>query len=175
MTKKQPNTKWTFRCGHTGQLPKSFGETNKFVLWVKSKYHSAGGEWTCRRCHNKRNRKYKRKPVVGDLARIKSRLQAANCVAKAKNYEPPKITPERAIGLWALQNGCCAACGTGISLEKSKFGSNLDHDHESGEVRGFVCHNCNLAEGLLKNYSGQRFDSFCAYRQKWVVNLPAFL
>lgn len=174
-TKKQPSGQWTFRCGHAGQLPKSFEETNKFALWAKNKYLTMGGEWVCRRCHNKRNKKYKRKRDIGVLARIKLRLQATSCASKAKKYEPPRITPEKAVGLWVLQNGCCASCGTGISLEKSKFGSNLDHDHVTGEVRGFVCHPCNIAEGLLKNFSEERFDRFCAYRQKWITGLPTFL
>lgn len=37
----------------------------------------------------------------------------------------------------------CEACGTFERL-------NVDHDHETGKVRGILCHWCNTAEGQLK-------------------------
>jgi hypothetical protein len=42
--------------------------------------------------------------------------------------------------LFELQDGRCGICGVVARLE-------LDHDHESGFVRGFLCTTCNHTEG----------------------------
>jgi hypothetical protein len=46
------------------------------------------------------------------------------------------------------QNGHCAICGNGTNGNKKNFC--VDHDHETGKVRGLLCHNCNVSVGLMK-------------------------
>jgi hypothetical protein len=47
------------------------------------------------------------------------------------------------------QNGKCEICGlTPIENKKSLA---VDHDHNSGRVRGLLCNNCNVAVGFLKD------------------------
>lgn len=43
------------------------------------------------------------------------------------------------------QGGVCGICG-GTTKGKSL---SVDHNHETGEVRGLLCHRCNTALGLL--------------------------
>ena len=38
----------------------------------------------------------------------------------------------------------CEACGGNNKIS-------FDHDHQTGEHRGWLCHNCNTALGLLKD------------------------
>lgn len=40
----------------------------------------------------------------------------------------------------------CAVC-----KETPSDGLRVDHDHETGAVRGLLCRNCNVALGLLKD------------------------
>ena len=46
-----------------------------------------------------------------------------------------------------VQDGVCAICRR--PGEQSYKGLHIDHDHESGRVRGLLCHRCNMALGLL--------------------------
>ena len=62
------------------------------------------------------------------------------------------ITPEEYDQMLESQQGCCAACKTdqpGNSKHDRYFV--VDHCHETGKVRGLLCHQCNTALGLLKD------------------------
>ena len=45
------------------------------------------------------------------------------------------------------QGGKCACCGCDESKQKRKF--SVDHEHDTGKVRGLLCTNCNTAIGKL--------------------------
>lgn len=51
--------------------------------------------------------------------------------------------------LLKIQNNKCAICN--IHENDLKEGLCVDHCHESGKVRGLLCHNCNHALGKLKD------------------------
>ena len=54
------------------------------------------------------------------------------------------ITEEEMDQLWYEQGGCCAICGEQLENDAC---THLDHDHETGKVRGFLCakHNVGLS------------------------------
>jgi hypothetical protein len=49
------------------------------------------------------------------------------------------------------QNGACAICGCTDTGSKRTASLNIDHCHETGEVRGLLCHSCNLVLGHAKD------------------------
>ena len=68
-----------------------------------------------------------------------------NSTQKFKSYG---ITEGQFIELLEQQNGACAICG---SREWGGFWGkpHIDHDHQTGEVRGILCLNCNRGIGML--------------------------
>lgn len=78
------------------------------------------------------------------------------------------ITPEEYEALVEKQKGLCAICNeSGLSRSgggRAKKSSPLfvDHDHVTEEVRGLLCHKCNVAIGLMLD-DPQRLERAAAY------------
>ena len=54
--------------------------------------------------------------------------------------------------LYDEQNGVCAICG-GIQTGRGRAKNTLavDHNHETGAIRGLLCTNCNTGIGNLRD------------------------
>ena len=57
------------------------------------------------------------------------------------------LTTEEFSDMIVEQNSMCKICGDGFD-ETNK--PQIDHNHETGKVRGLLCRNCNTSLGLLK-------------------------
>ena len=62
------------------------------------------------------------------------------------------ITPEDYDRRLSQQRGGCAVCGRAPKTGKSLH---IDHDHETGYVRGLLCFKCNAALGQLGDDLGR--------------------
>ncbi|APU03171.1 endonuclease VII [Ralstonia phage phiAp1] len=51
------------------------------------------------------------------------------------------------------QGGLCPLCGEVIDLTKPREGV-IDHDHDTGEIRGVLHRSCNSGEGKIANAAG---------------------
>ncbi len=60
------------------------------------------------------------------------------------------VTPEQFQVLHAAQSGRCAVCRSSTPGRK-KANFHVDHDHETGKVRGLLCGDCNTGLGLFKD------------------------
>lgn len=74
----------------------------------------------------------------------------------------PKLTRTEYKELLEDQNYVCAICFGDEPIEK-KF--SVDHDHDSGEIRGLLCTRCNLGLGLFKD-SIETLESATEYLMK---------
>lgn len=87
-----------------------------------------------RRCHNPRN--YNGLEYTDAQRNYKLKLTYG-------------ISLEEYNQLFTDQEGCCAIC----RIPQSELRQNLhvDHNHDTNEIRGLLCQNCNFALGLLKD------------------------
>lgn len=60
------------------------------------------------------------------------------------------------------QDGKCAICK---SPDFAPRGPNVDHDHETGEIRGLLCMKCNVGIGMFAD-STEVMESAIAYLRK---------
>jgi len=71
-----------------------------------------------------------------------------NWVESNRRLKRRGITQKIYDELYEAQRGCCAICNE----PEEKFSwLCIDHDHESGRIRGLLCPNCNRGIGLLKD------------------------
>ena len=62
------------------------------------------------------------------------------------------------------QKGCCAICGLHELEHNGKL--HVDHNHETGKVRGLLCTRCNTALGKFKE-SPTILESAVKYLERW--------
>jgi hypothetical protein len=75
------------------------------------------------------------------------------------------LTEDEFVSLLDSQGGVCASCGTS-DWAKCRYGiPAVDHDHQTGRVRGILCDACNKAAGLLGD-NPERAASLAAYLKK---------
>lgn len=86
---------------------------------------------------------HKRRP---DLARAAGRRWEAKNPSYYRDHHLKAhygLTEEDVDAMRAEQGGLCAVC-------REDSATDIDHDHETGAVRGLVCPNCNLMLGNAK-------------------------
>ena len=83
----------------------------------------------------------------GNRERINAERKASGSYSKQTKATYLKfyygMTPGQELNLRNTQKGLCAICSQEKPLR-------IDHCHVKGNVRGLLCHNCNVALGLLK-------------------------
>ncbi len=68
------------------------------------------------------------------------------------NLKKYGITPETYQELFNLQEGKCAICfSSEVSVARRSYNLFVDHDHETGKVRGLLCHHCNTGLGHFRD------------------------
>ncbi|MDE2103147.1 MAG: endonuclease VII domain-containing protein [Patescibacteria group bacterium] len=82
---------------------------------------------------------------------------------KARRAAKYGFSPEAQDALFAAQGNKCGCCGTGLAGGR---GWNLDHDHETGRVRSFLCHACNTGLGAFKD-DPARLEGAAAYLRRY--------
>ena len=66
--------------------------------------------------------------------------------------------------IWKSQGYLCAICKRPRLPEEKAFC--LDHNHETGELRGILCHKCNMGLGYFKE-STDSLRHALEYLEKW--------
>jgi hypothetical protein len=103
--------------------------------------------------YNRNYRKDHKRPVLPETSRD-FHLRRAYGISLAE-YE----------SMLEQQGGVCLICGCS-SLDR-RF--HVDHNHETGKIRGLLCHNCNVAIGLISD-NPTVADRMAAYLRGGVKN-----
>jgi hypothetical protein len=105
--------------------------------FVKRANRPNGFQAYCKECHNKKMRLKDNKEYMRNFDLKKSYGITINDYNKMFNE----------------QYGCCAICKIHILELGQKIKKHLcvDHNHETGQVRGLLCDKCNRGIGLLQD------------------------
>lgn len=121
------------RCG----VVKPIGE------FYKSKAHWHGHSYACRDCvANKHKTKYRADPVFR-----KTVIKRATDRNRLSKYG---VSPEEFQARLLTQGGGCAICNKKLDESTRGLIGHVDHNHDTGKVRGILCSNCNTGLGVFK-------------------------
>jgi hypothetical protein len=123
------------------------------------------GEWLCKACSKTRTVQYKRDHPEYNREQIKlyrqrypEKVKQLRAAEGKRNINTRRtwrlkavynLTPEQFDAMLAAQGGCCAICRAAEPGGRRVGTWCVDHDHETGAVRGLLCARCNRALGLF--------------------------
>ncbi len=114
----------------------------------------------CRKCQNINSeiKRKKERSLEKDNIKVTHNIRSIKAVRQDFNHKSRKdglnidysfITLDWYLTLLENQNGCCGICKKSIEeLDRKLF---IDHCHDTGEIRGLLCHNCNIGLGAFKD------------------------
>lgn len=76
------------------------------------------------------------------------------------------ITAREYLQRKANQDNKCAICGSTCKLH-------LDHNHDTNQLRDFICSPCNLTLGKIEKYGVDWVMKLLAYIDRWSANVPS--
>lgn len=97
-------------------------------------------------------------PKIRENRKSKPELHAISSLVKLY-----KVSREFATDLYLRSMQHCEACGDKWVAGDRRFC--VDHDHDTGVVRGILCHNCNTSLGKLRE-STAKLLALAAYNEK---------
>lgn len=107
------------------------------------------GYYYCRKCHRPMAKEYREKHREEVNQWLKNHYKANKELYRLKAmFKAHGVTVEWYEAKLKSQGGKCAICGSRDPKGKGTAFC-VDHDHESGKVRGLLCNSCNLAIGHL--------------------------
>jgi hypothetical protein len=110
----------------------------------------------------------KTKAYYNEWQRNFRRTEAGRRHVRAMNLKKYGLTPEMYDTKLADQGGVCAACGL-AERAKNQHGIvslAVDHDHDTGQIRGLLCMACNRALGMLGDCY-ERVLNLAIYRERF--------
>jgi hypothetical protein len=79
--------------------------------------------------------------------KYRERVKAENAAWAKSHPEQRAVSQWHVVGVVPKRPSVCDLCGK----PPGKHALHLDHDHITGEFRGWLCHNCNTGIGKLRD------------------------
>lgn len=144
------------------------GLTKSVQEFPRAKNGKNGLNSRCRGCMNAWKRENRRKNP--DRHRASDKAYYERNKDKARNYYLQKnygISREEYDRLSQEQGGACAICGEMPAGRGKASTLHVDHDHETGAVRGLLCTNCNNGLGQFRD-DPERMRGAARYIEKFL-------
>jgi len=137
-----------------GPKAKSFCEKHQ-----ANKVYDSQKRYRCKQCINERHRRYMKSYRVTKKDLIEKRNQVwmklnASQLRDKQLQRDFGINIEQYQEMLIAQGGVCAICGKGETslTRKGKVrGLAVDHDHQTGQIRGLLCSRCNQVLGRVED------------------------
>ena len=118
----------------------------------------------CKECSNKKTKEQYKKHRRKRLAYAREyNLEHPNINRQSKLQNKYGLSIDKYNQMFINQLGCCFICGTHSSKFKRRLA--VDHDHETGEVRGLLCPRCNKNLGVLEGWALTYQEKILLYLQ----------
>lgn len=161
------------RC-HTAKPLSEFNKNKLGKSGLSSRCRECGRklcrDWYERNKETERQKSRRRMRIRGPLDRQRAKEWAAANPERARYHSRKKLfrtkynmTIEEHDALFASQGFACGACGS--AGPNSKKGWSTDHCHDTGIVRGILCHHCNVGLGHAKD-SVETMKKWIAYIER---------
>lgn len=127
------------------------GEAKPAESFYRNAREPDGRHAWCKVCHAASSRKRYLADPERFRAEQRQRDQATQPQRRAKQLaQRYGLTLEQYEALWQRQDGRCAVCRRELVEGAGRTRATcVDHDHDTGAVRGLLCQTCNRALGLL--------------------------
>ncbi len=135
-----------------------------------SKERALPGLRHCQRCEDSQQKHRDRKKILGHCARhldrqaIEGKTLCAECCETVKNDRLKRaygLTTAAKTAMVEAQSGVCAICKGDFACKAC-----VDHNHDTGKVRGILCNQCNRVLGMMKE-DAQALRSAADYLDFW--------
>lgn len=123
------------------------GDVLKLECFYSNPGQKTGYSSVCKKCHSKAGKEYRKRPEVIKKNKKKSKEWYENNKEKIKDWELQNkygITIEQYNIMIKSQDNKCIIC----EKEDKLF---VDHNHDTGKVRGLLCHFCNAGLGCFRD------------------------
>jgi hypothetical protein len=145
-------------------------------------FSKSGQKWAnglmskCKQCHSDKRKRGNLTIEEVQRLREESRIDYKQSKQRHVRYAVDNYTKKmygislsRKAELIKQQKESCTICGT--TDPKHKNGWQIDHDHETGKVRGIVCHACNLTLGSSKEdiHRLQRCLAYIRFHKRKII------
>lgn len=144
MDPEVPRTKRCYKCGETKSLSEFYRDASR----------KDGLSPRCKACTIAHSKSYYDDHREEQIARVKAyqkeypeRVRVYQRAHRLRRRHG--LTQDEYSDLLEAQGGCCVICGE--TPEEADRPLVVDHNHETGEIRGLLCSNCNVGVGMFRD------------------------
>jgi len=121
--------------------------------FVQDKRKGRGVGSHCKKCHNMRSSVWYKNNKEQAMASTKGWKKSHPINTKLSQLKQNLkrmygLTIEEYDAILMSQGGLCLICHTDTPGGRGRF--HVDHDHDTGKIRGLLCHGCNIAIGHMR-------------------------